>query len=58
MTDSEEFYRGKDFRLVAPLHLAVHLRTSGRGAAVRNAEIGKMSGELRSEQESLSVWIL
>jgi hypothetical protein len=35
---------------VAPLHFAVHLRTSGRDAAVGNAEIGKMPGELRSER--------
>ena len=35
---------------MAPLDLAVHLRASGRDVAVRDAEIGKMPGELRSER--------
>ena len=35
--------------LVAALHLAVDLRTSGRNVAVRDAEVGKVPGELWSE---------
>ena len=37
-------------RLVAPLDLAVDLRTSRRDMAMRDAEIGKMPSELRSER--------
>jgi hypothetical protein len=36
--------------LVATLHLAVHLRAPGRDVAVRDAEIRKTPGELRSER--------
>ena len=36
--------------LVAPLYLAVYLRTTRRDVAVRNAEIGKMPSELWSER--------
>jgi len=36
--------------LVTSLHLAIYLRTSGRDVPMRNAEIGKMPGELWSER--------
>ena len=36
--------------LVTPLHLAVYLRASGRDMPMRDAEVGKMPGELWSER--------
>ena len=47
VTSSIELFR---VCLADPLRLAVYLRASGRGVPVRNAEIGKMPGELWSER--------
>ena len=44
--------------LVASLDLPVHLWAARRNVLVGNAEIRKMSGELRPNEEPLSVWIL
>ena len=35
---------------MTPFHLAVYLWASGRDVPMRNAEIGEMPGELRSER--------